>query len=338
MKRIVLACDGTWSRRDQAEPTNVVRLSEQVADRDADGVEQLVHYQAGVGTRFGERVLGGLFGYGLSREVLEAYALVVDHFEPGDELWFAGFSRGAYTARSCVGLIRNAGVLRREHRDKLDAAMDLYRDERPSRHPRGGVAEAFRAAYSHETRIRFVGVWDTVGSLGVPRVGPRWLDFLNQRWSFHDTELTSRVDVGCQALAVDERRRPFEPTVWSPRSEELEQRVEQVWLAGSHSDVGGGYADRELADLGYWWLGERAADAGLALDPPPGPRDPAWTLGRLHDSRTGFFRLLPARTRPIGAVDPDTESLASTVVERRDAPANVTTYLGRGGVVTDLPT
>jgi len=341
VKRLVLACDGTWSKADQQVPTHVVRLAEQVADRGDDGVEQVLHYQPGVGTRLGERLLGGVFGYGLSRDVEATYAWVVDHFDPGDELWFVGFSRGAFTARSCVGLIRNAGVLRREHRDRVGDAMDLYRSERPSAHPRGEAAEAFRAAYSHETRIRFVGVWDTVGALGIPRIGLPLVGRLNQRWAFHDTELSSRVDVGAQALAVDERRLPFAPTVWSPTSEALARRVDQVWFAGSHSDVGGGYADHTLADLAFWWLADRARDVGLGLVPPPGARNPQWTTGTLHDSRTGFFRLLPARTRRIGAADPDTETLASTVLDRRRAeddydPPGVAAYLRDDGAVTAL--
>ena len=121
----------------------------------------------------------------------------------------------------------------------------------------------------------------------------------------------------------------------------MRSRIDQVWFAGSHSDVGGGGAEASPADLGYWWLAGRVADAGLTLDPAPGRRDPTWSTRPLHDSRTGFFRLLPARTRRIGVVDPETESLASTVLDRRRAdddydPSNVTTYLGRDGVVTTL--
>ena len=347
MKRLLLACDGTWSRADQQDPTNVVRLTERVPARGADGVEQVVRYHPGVGTMPGERILGGLFGYGLSADVREVYEFVVEHFEPGDELYFVGFSRGAFTARSCVGLIRNAGVLRRENLDRVDEAIELYRDRSPSTHPTGAEATAFRAAWSQETRIRFIGVWDTVGALGIPRLGLdwpvlRWLGRLNQRWAFHDTALSSWVDHGAQALAVDERRLPFAPTVWSPHGPGAGRRIEQAWLAGSHSDVGGGQPERGLADLGLWWLAGQAVEAGLALDPPPGPREPAWTSGVLHDSRTGIFRLLPARTRSIGAVDPETEALAGTVLDRRDdptlhyAPVNVAAYLDRGGVVTRL--
>ena len=121
MKRLVVCCDGTWNRPDQtkqgfAAPTNVAKIALALADEDDAGNPQVLHYEAGVGTRRGERLVGGVFGVGLSRNVQDCYRFVVDCYEPGDKLYFLGFSRGAYTARSTVGLVRNAGILRPEHR------------------------------------------------------------------------------------------------------------------------------------------------------------------------------------------------------------------------------
>lgn len=345
MKRLVACCDGTWSKPDQDSPTNVVALRDRVPRRSPDGVEQRVHYQAGVGTAAWERLVGALTGYGLSRDVQEVYAFVVAHFEPGDEIYLVGFSRGAYTARSVAGLIRNVGVLRREEAGRLEEAYDLYRDRDPARAPEGAEAVEFRRRYSQETRIRCVGVWDTVGALGIPLSDTPVVRLLNRRWRFHDTQLSSRVETAFQALAVDERREPFKPTLWQPVRDLREpgsaaQRVEQVWFAGSHSDVGGGYRERGLADLTLWWMVDRLRSAGLAVEPGP-DRDPAWSGARLHDSRRWLFRLLPAWTRRLGLVDPDRERLASSVLERERAdasyrPANVAAYLADGGPVEQL--
>ena len=112
----------------------------------------------------GERIRGGAFGFGLSRDVCDTYRFLVQNYEPGDELFFFGFSRGAFTARSTVGLVRNAGILRPEHVDRVSEAYALYRSRTNTKTPRGREATLFRRSYSYEPRIRFVGVWDTVGA------------------------------------------------------------------------------------------------------------------------------------------------------------------------------
>jgi uncharacterized protein (DUF2235 family) len=171
----------------------------------------------GVGTTRGERIRGGAFGFGLSRDIRDTYRFLVQNFEPGDELFFFGFSRGAFTARSTVGLIRNSGILGREHADRVDEAYALYRSRSSQTHPRS-VEALFRRSYSHETRIRFIGVWDTVGALGVPLSGLRLLNLINRRWQFHHTDLSTTVDGAFQALAIDEKRGPFQPTIWAQQA------------------------------------------------------------------------------------------------------------------------
>jgi uncharacterized protein (DUF2235 family) len=166
-KRLVLCCDGTWNTADQQRdgqpcPSNVTKVALGLARDDGEGVEQRVYYQQGVGTQPGERLRGGALGLGLSRNVQEAYRFVVDNYDRGDELFFFGFSRGAYTARSTVGLIRNSGILRRERAGRLGEAYPLYRDR-----ARDIESQLFRRSFSHEPRIRSVGVRDTVGSVGI---------------------------------------------------------------------------------------------------------------------------------------------------------------------------
>ena len=264
VKRLVVCCDGTWNTPDQASggeasPTNVTKIALQVAEKDTDEVEQRVYYDRGVGTGRLNHLAGGIFGLGLTKNVKQAYAYLVECYEPGDEIYFFGFSRGAYTARSVAGLIRNSGLLRPECRHKIDQAYTLYRDRRDDTHPNAVAAELFRRTWSHEVPIHFIGVFDTVGALGIPGVG---LHVLTRRWQFHDTALSSRVCHAAQALALHERRRPFRPALWSEAAGRTDP-LRQVWFTGVHSDVGGGYAEPELAEIPLRWMAERATAAGL---------------------------------------------------------------------------
>lgn len=364
VKRLVVCCDGTWNTPDQEGddggpcPTNVVKVALEVAPVGADGMPQCVFYVRGVGTTKGQRLRGGAFGVGLSRNVKEAYCAVVGAYDPGDELWFFGFSRGAYTARSAVGFIRNCGILRREHAARVDEAYRLYRDARA--HPKGLESRLFRQSFSHpapEDRplIRFVGVWDTVGALGLPVRGMGWF---NKHWAFHDTTLSSWVEHAYQALAIDERRSAFRPALWTQERKRdgtlVEpppwQRVEQRWFAGVHCGVGGGYADSSLSDIALLWMAERAGAAGLTFADgafqrlPPGTTAPddghvrhtADPGGRLEESRRMFYLLSRPHHRPIGETHVATESVASTVCDRRARdedyrPRELEAYLRRPG-------
>jgi uncharacterized protein (DUF2235 family) len=354
VKRLVICCDGTWNTPDQVDggrpcPTNVTKLARAVADRDGAGTEQRLYYHVGVGSRPGERLRGGAFGYGLSRDVKGAYRWIVENYDPGDELFFFGFSRGAYTARSTAGLVRNVGVLRRGNTDRIDDAYRLYRD-RASR-PHDVEAELFRRSYSYETatfqtRIRFIGAWDTVGALGIPWSGVPLISRVNRRWAFHDTELSRIVDGAFHALAIDEQRRPFKPSVWTPNPDAEGQRVEQVWFPGVHCDVGGGYADSSLADVPLRWMADRAEEYGLALREGAFTRAGGWgapgstlpavepdPLGLMHDSRKALYQLVRPKQRRLGATDPEHEWAASTALRRRDAlayePPGLLAYLRR---------
>lgn len=347
VKRLVLCCDGTWSTPDQQRdgkpcPTNVTKVAMEVAP-EGDGTAQLIFYQPGVGTSAGERLRGGAFGWGLSKGVQDVYRFVVDNYEPGDELFFFGFSRGAYMARSTVGLIRNAGILRRENAARIRQAYALYRDRAAK--PRDTESELFRRSFSHgEASIRFLGVWDTVGALGIPLNRNPITRLFNRRWQFHDVELSRSVQTAYQALAIDEMRRPFEAAVWEQDPDAAGQILEQVWFTGSHSDVGGGCADSALSDVALGWMADRARTSGLVFrenafvwpddgvqpdadaDFVPDPRGP------LHDSSAGAARLLGRVVRPLGTRPTGREAVSSTALVRRqhDAsyrPRNLDGYL-----------
>ncbi|MFC9292106.1 DUF2235 domain-containing protein, partial [Streptomyces sp. NPDC057052] len=345
-KRLVVCCDGTWNFADQQSKTNVAKVALSVRPGYEAGREQRVYYHRGVGTHRRERLRGGAFGVGLSRNVLDAYRFLVEMYEPDDELFLFGFSRGAFTARSLAGLLRNCGVLRRDHVDRIPEAWALYRDriERPT----GAAATLFRRSYARETQIHFIGVWDTVGALGIPAPDATWLQpavqRFNHRWAFHDTELSSWVGAAFHALAIDEQRSAFRPTLWhqQPGAAEQGQELKQVWFAGVHCDAGGGYREAGLSDITLLWMVDQARRHGLAFDPEvlgaTGPKvmAPERSVdfrvrpdgsGAVHDSWTGAYRLSKPLHRPIGKAAGDdgvpdgNEFLAVPAKERHDRDA-----------------
>jgi uncharacterized protein (DUF2235 family) len=320
VRRLILCCDGTWNSADQEKngtpcPTNVVKLGYRVAKRDGD-IPQLIYYDQGVGTgNTLDRLSGGAFGEGLEANIHDAYRFLVANYEPGDELYLFGFSRGAFTVRSVGGMIRKCGILERRAVRHYRDAIALYRDEQ---HPDDAHCVSFRKDYclSDKTTIRMIGVFDTVGALGIPLRGLRWLT--RREHQFHDTELSGSVQVACHALAIDERRAPFAPTLWAYKPKPGQQ-VEQVWFCGSHGDVGGGYSETGLSDIALEWMIGKARAAGLAIDPAalaayPLKPDP---LGKLHNSKTGLYRLTAGIDRAIGA-EP-TQSVHPSVRTRWDA-------------------
>jgi uncharacterized protein (DUF2235 family) len=316
MKRIVICCDGTWNSPDQCDengpcPTNVTNVALWIADQDDQGVRQLVFYDKGVGTNRCTRALGGMFGYGLSKNVKQAYRFLVTHYEPGDEVYYFGFSRGAYTVRSTAGFICNCGLLRPEHADRLSAAYKLYRRRDNESHPAGTEATLFKKTFSHEVSAHFIGVWDTVGALGIPLwwgVPYGWLKPLRQKWQFHDVDISSSVGYAYQALAIDEQRRPFEPSIWrqSEKGIAKKQVLEQQWFPGVHSNVGGGYPDARLSNIALQWIKSKAVKIGLKFETSLDASDtsPGHT-GKLENSLSRPYRLLGRHIRPIASPCPD---------------------------------
>lgn len=308
MKRLIICCDGTWNSADQEHDgipvaTNVIKLAYRIAKRDG-AIPQVVFYDQGVGTgNVLDRTTGGAFGAGLEDNILDAYRFLIANYEKGDELFFFGFSRGAFTARSLSGMVRNCGILRRESIRQYKDAINLYMSPSPDHHPDAEASIAFKEAHSvcgsEDIAVAFIGVWDTVGARGIPMRGLRWLT--SQKYGFHDTELSGTVRHAYHALAIDERRAPFEPTLWDCKPKPR-QSVEQVWFCGVHSDVGGGYLEHGLSDLPLHWMMEKAAGVGLVFDQDlmnahKLSSDP---LAILHNSKTGLYRLTPGIDRPIG--------------------------------------
>jgi hypothetical protein len=298
--QLIVCCDGTWD--DPDDGTHIYRIGQ--AGRAALPDRDNVFYEKGVGLEPGMRLSGGALGKGLSENVREAYRWLVRHYTSGAEIYIFGFSRGAYTARSLTGFMSYAGLLQPQDEGTIEDAYEAYR---------------FRQQERVNTRFH--------GALGVP-IG--WVkqitaDLPHLNLQFHDTRLCGNVDVACQALAIDERRGPFEPTWWEAPAPgaATPEKVLQVWFPGVHSDVGGGYPDKSLAEVALGWMLDQARDTGLDL----APGLPSWPIrgdpaGSMHDSFSlgwRFAHLLPSvdpYVRPIGTAQRAAQALAPAPGEK----------------------
>ena len=255
-KRIIICCDGTWNEPDEIA-TNVTKLVRAISPQSPDGVHQVVFYDQGVGTGGSiDKFIGGAFGSGLEKNVLDCYRFLTHNYQLGDEIYTFGFSRGAYTARAFIGLIHAVGLLEKSTLDKLKQAYKYYRTE-PDKRPEGHYADNYRP------EIRMVGVFDTVGALGAPT--PLLGKFTRNWVGFFNTRICAQVKYAYHALALDERRGPFTPDLWTG-SLQQDQVMEQCWFTGSHSDIGGGYQNCGLSDVTLQWMVSKACALGLEFN------------------------------------------------------------------------
>ncbi|MDX1641040.1 MAG: DUF2235 domain-containing protein [Balneolaceae bacterium] len=260
-QRLIVLYDGTWN--DPQDQTNVYRIARQLHDYDGD-VRQTFFYDPGVGTSKWTKFRGGTFGYGLSENLLQGYEWLAKRYREEDEIWIFGFSRGAYTARSLVGLIRKCGLLHIVTPSLLARAEEIYRNK--DLHPDSETCENFKTLYSRRPRIHFIGVWDTVGALGIPGTVLSEKD----KYSWHDTELSSIVDRAYHAVALDEFRSAYNVSLWTSDDGNMKPKnldVQQRWFIGAHANVGGGYGTDPLADLSLKWMLDNAEKAGLKFEP-----------------------------------------------------------------------
>lgn len=326
-KRLVVCCDGTWNDSDNGNDfTNVVRLAWAIEPQDAraGNIAQIVYYQSGVGT--GSDLLGKLggggVGLGLSRNVRDAYAFLANNYARGDEIFLFGFSRGAYTARSIGGLIGYAGLLHKRDMDRFSTLWEGYRlrDKVAANDPRGQFADR-----QTPVSIKCVGVWDTVGALGVPG----HLDKLfTSFYEFHDTGLGAHVENAFHALALDETRDDFKPTLWvqDDANRQNGQMLTQVWFAGVHSNIGGGYVEHGLSDIALAWMASEVSPfLALDFDYLKARRDlrNPWSFGMLYDSAGPAWELLGTSPRTPFQYGANTnETIHASVPDRANAGAN----------------
>lgn len=343
-KQLILLLDGTWNDADEGLcDTNIVRLRELINKSltaeplktgarhfagsrkySSDGRQRIVFYERGVGTgAFMDQIYGGAFGEGLGENIRRAYKFLSWYYAPGDQIFIFGFSRGAYTARSLVGLIACSGLLKRTSCNaELEARVwSLYRTETNDRLPSIYDSLTDHVHCRDALRITCVGVFDTVGSLGVPL--PVFRRKNREIYGFHDVDLGSITECNLHALALDEHREPFEATTWrKPKFKAFsgDMTVEQVWFAGAHSDIGGGYIPERqrrhysrdgwvrkpaLDDIALDWMLKRVhahyPDFPVNLDDHSvwESPEPSWATAEQHQSRSWIYCCRPFVNRSI---------------------------------------
>ena len=294
-RRIVLLSDGTGNSSAKVWRTNVWRFFENI---DLSNSDQIAYYDDGVGTSEFKplAIVGGAFGYGLKRNVLDLYKFASRNFRhDGDKIYAFGFSRGAFTIRILIGLILEQGLIKAANEQELDKkARQAYRQfRRENFHTKWPyylrpevLARSIRDlfvpnSYSKDGNrqiksIQFVGLWDSVAAYGLPidemtRGVSQWL----WPWQLPDCVLNERVDRACHAMSIDDERTTFHPILWDERGEDplkpepdgskrlSSERISQVWFSGVHSNVGGGYPDDSLAQIPLVWMMNEAQTQGL---------------------------------------------------------------------------
>lgn len=305
-RRIVVLSDGTGNSASAVWRTNVWRVYQAL---ELSNGHQVALYDDGVGTSSFKplAIIGGAFGWGLKRNVLDLYRFVCRNYSSGAEIFAFGFSRGAFTIRVLTGLIAHEGLVPVESEEQLrrDSAS-AYRSYRKRYNSTGGLVPVFRGlrdavialwqrvrgrrTYADlkrdnlirtVDRIRFLGLWDTVSAYGLPiDEMTRGVDFWFWPMSPPDRVLSSKVERACHALALDDARTTFHPMLWNEAAEPkrraaareprtADERISQVWFTGMHSNVGGGYPDDALAQVSLYWIMREARLAGLELKTNP---------------------------------------------------------------------
>ena len=320
MKRLIVCCDGTWQKLDSEYPTNVVKIAQAIKPVCDDKItQQIIFYDEGVGT--GDRldgIFGGAFGWGIDQNIQDAYRFLSLNYQQGDEIYLYGFSRGAYTVRSLAGLIRCSGLLERNKIRQAGKAYEIYRDNKIK--PDDDKAIKFRQKNSNEVRITLLGCWDTVGSLGVPDQIPllpidKWI---NEKYKFHDTILSSIIDNALHAVAIDEIRKVFDVTVMQQNLEYSKQTLKQMWFPGNHGCVGGGSEENSgLSDGALLWMIEESQKLGIEFDDTkvitgikPNPKIP------FDNEPKGIFKKTGVHLR---RVDENELNLHQSVIDRWSA-------------------
>ena len=331
-RQLLVFCDGTNNTlTGRKTDTNVLQLYEHVARTQDD--RQTLYYDPGVGSpdvlpgidaweyvvRKWERISGLAAGRGVFENVGEAYAFLAREYRPGDQIFLFGFSRGAFTARSVAGMIHLFGIIRPESAALIPTLLRVYFAPKPSegrtdvKYLRGGVAgqirDSFTSAAGHDASVRFVGVWDTVATVGLPP--------FDLRISSKATIKGKRFEHVRHALSLDEHRALFQPRLYSDLNEGDEhaaQSLRQLWFRGVHCDVGGGYPTRAsaLSDDALTWMFEEATKCGLRCHEALAPK-PATRLGHdpMHENALWALAGMTLRdtTQAVGTEDGDSEKV-----------------------------
>lgn len=295
MKNILICCDGTGNEFSENN-TNVVETCAIVEKSD----NQILFYDPGVGTGGWEYMQGKspgkdtlkslsdqATGDGLQNNVNDAYKFLMNTYEQGDRIFLFGFSRGAFTVRSLAGMLYKVGLLPPNNENLIPYAAKLYNIEGSL-----PLAHGFRDTYSQLCPVHMIGVWDTVSSL-----------VMNAQKKWHSYSLNPEVSFAYHALAIDEQRADFEPAIWLEDADHLTstQTVEQVWFAGVHANVGGWYDERGLSNTSLHWMLKKAKANGLNINETELARRVPDSDDKLHNSRTGLWKIRGKHVRKIPA-------------------------------------
>jgi len=304
MKNIVIFSDGTGQEGGTDHNTNVYNLFNIILNRSP---RQISFYDGGVGTDW-RKFTGNIAGRGFSKNVIECYEFIFQNFEQGDKIYLFGFSRGAATVRSLSGFIHYFGILPKSRSKLIKEAWKIYKYKNSKK--REEAAKRFISLNSTMwTQIEFLGVWDTVAALGIPNTKfDRIIDWFIPH-GFHNFKLSESVNHACHALAIDDVRKTFHPVLFEPDQENMQQNPNrkrsllQVWFMGMHTDVGGGYKEKELSDIVLEWMVQHAIKHGLHIfNNPKGTIKGKCTPnpnGRMHDSRDKLWKkkIFPKKQR-----------------------------------------
>jgi hypothetical protein len=266
-KKIVVFSDGTGNSAARLQKSNVWRMYQALKRTQ----NQIAYYDDGVGTSAWKplALIGGAVGFGLARNVQDIYTFLCRNYEPGDEIFTFGFSRGAFTIRILGGLIAARGIAPRgpDLENRVKQEWKAYR----KKYGRFGLTKSAETV-RHDVKIRFMGLWDTVDAYGFPLEEMRiaW-DYLILPLSMRDRELSSKVLDAYHALSIDDERQTFHPVLWTEEGQAQvdtieRERITQVWFAGVHSNLGGGYPDDSLSYVSLKWMLDQAERRGLVFD------------------------------------------------------------------------
>ena len=290
-KNIVVFSDGTGQEGGKGFNTNIYKMFNMIEDRTP---QQIAFYDRGLGTGW-RKMTGNVGGKGISKNIQQCYRFIFENYEAGDQIFLFGFSRGAATVRSLSSFIHYFGILPQSRPELIKQAYGIYKIE--DKQERLQTASEFISRHhTMWTRIKFLGCYDTVAALGMPfKLASAILDGIpGFRHKFHNFSLSESVENAYQALAIDDERRTFHPILWDNKKLDY-QDIRQVWFAGMHTDVGGGYREQNLSDIPLVWLTSMAVAKGLRIYPGNKIKIYEDSNGVMHDSRGEFLTKLYRR-------------------------------------------
>lgn len=312
-KNIVVFSDGTAQEGGEGENSNVYRMFNMIEDRTD---RQIVFYDRGVGTGW-HKLTGSIGGFGISRNIKQAYTFISENFKSGDSIYLIGFSRGAATLRSLSALIHHFGILPKSRPELIKQAYRIYKTKDKAK-LKVKAQQFIKRHHTMWADIKFIGCYDTVPALGLSWYMPsKVLDRIpGFSHRFHDFKLSESVKNAYHALAIDDERKTFHPVLWDPKLKEG-QSLRQVWFAGMHTDVGGGYKERGLSDIALVWLTDQAVQHGLWIYPKHDVEVRENASDLMHDSRGKWFlKLYRRQVRYWDTNRPDKPLVHASVLER----------------------